>query len=85
MKRIGLPKYLLLLRISFPGRPIFIQLVPEQLHEGALDEVAPPVPLQLGGAHVPHDVLQTENATHLWREIQIVVSVFTSFNTSLDH
>ena len=27
-KRIGLPKYLLLLRISFPGRPIYIQLPP---------------------------------------------------------
>ena len=50
----------------------------EELHEGVLDEVAPPVPLQLGGAHVLHDVPQTVNAPHLWSEIQVacVNSIF---------
>ena len=43
----------------------------EQLHEGVLDEVAPPVPLKLSGAHVLHDVLQAQDAPNLWREIQV--------------
>ena len=44
----------------------------EQMQEGVLDEVASPVPLQLGRAHVLHDVLQAEDAPHLWRKIQDV-------------
>ena len=44
----------------------------EQLQEGVLDEVTSPVPPQLGRADVLHDVLQAEDAPHLWRKIQDV-------------
>ena len=32
---------LLLLRISFPGRPIFMQFIPDHLEEGGLAEPVP--------------------------------------------
>ena len=46
----------LLLRISFPGRPIFIQFVPVGVHEAQV--VAEPHAVPLDKAHGGHVVLQ---------------------------